>query len=545
MRDDSITLTRSDIGQFASVAFALFALIAALSYFYEGTLRPYTMILIALAALSLIAWALITPSEFVGFFTGRQARRGTVAVFSSVLVVGIISMAYLYVERQVITFDLTETREFTLSDSTRRIVERLPRDLRIIGFYSAENIAVREMDDQFWRQYEVLSDGRIQRIFIDPVEQPAVAETFGAQDGDIFIAFVDDDGELIPQSISYVPMIDKHERDMSLAINRLLQQGSFAAFFDISHGQRSLRDTSSSGLSIAGELLGLNGWRVVEFDLRDLVANDQPIPDEASVVILSRPRQPFAPATIDALDDYLQRGGSLFIMADPVFADTGFLLADSAFNAYLWESWGIRALDAVVVELMPGLDNPSPLDVVSIQIFDSPITANVNLPDEPDSYAMFRLARALEISDTPPVNNGRAVLSSNMSYAETDLVALGLRDEYQFDEGEDVPGPHTLVGFAVDSETNGRIVLVGDSDFATDGQIGAPPGNAQLFFGSLNWLTEFEERITFGFQPSAIAPPTIFISPSQLDQVTFFVIFLVPGLTLIFGAGVWMYRRRR
>jgi hypothetical protein len=300
-QDEQIRLSRGDIGQFASIAFALFSLLSILAYFYEGEVRPYTLVLMGFAGLSLVIWAAITPREFIGFVTGRQARRGTIAVFSSFLMLGLVMMFYIYVERQVFTADLTETRNFTLTDSSRQIIERLPADLRIIGFYSAENIAVRELDDQYWRQYEVLSRGRIQRMYIDPIEQPAMAETYGAVDGDVFIALADSDGNIIPSTISYVPIVDKHERDMSYAINRLLQQGSFAAFFDTSHGQRSLRDTSTNGLSIVGELLNLNGWRVVEFDLKELAANNQPIPDEASVIVLARPREAFSPTIIDMI----------------------------------------------------------------------------------------------------------------------------------------------------------------------------------------------------------------------------------------------------
>jgi hypothetical protein len=232
-------------------------------------------------------------------------------------------------------------------------------------------------------------------------------------------------------------------------------------------------------------------------------------------------------------------------MADPVFSSDGFLLEDSLFNTYLWENWGIRALDAVVVEFVTGAYNPTPLDAISAIIFDSPITAGVNLEDDPDSTTLLRLARAIDVSVNPPVNNGSAIMSSDYSYGETDLAALGLNEDYIFDENEDIIGPMTLVGFAFNADTNGRIVLIGDSDFAADGQIGSPPGNAQLFFGAMNWLTQFEESITFGFSQSAIAPPTIFVSPAQLDQVTFLVIFIIPGLMIALGTGIWFYRSRR
>jgi ABC-type uncharacterized transport system involved in gliding motility auxiliary subunit len=540
-----VRISRADLGQFSSILFALFGFLSILAYFYEGELRPYNIVMIAVSVIFLVLWVLISPSGFVGFITGRQIRYGTSALISSFLVISILTMTYIYVERQVIAYDLTETGSFTLGNTTQQIIDRIPIGMRIIGFYSAENIAVRELDDQYWRQYEIMSNGKIQRLYIDPVEYPAMVEAYNAEDGDVFIALVDETGEIINSTISYVPMEGRHERDMSYAINRLLQQGTFSAFFDTSHGQRNLRDTSSAGISIAGQLLELNGWRVVEFDLKELAENDVPIPDQADVIILSRPREAFTQPIIDLIDDYLARGGSLLILTDPVLANEGFLLENSEFNQYLWSNWGIRALDVVVVEFLPGLNMPTPLDAISYQVFDSPITAGINIEEDPNSRTHFRLARAIDVSDSPPVNNGRAVQSSAYSYGEVNLPALGLNDEYEYDEDEDIVGPLTLVGFAINAETDGRIVLMGDSDFMSDGFIGSPEGNAYLFVGALNWLTKFEESITFGYSQTSLAQPTIFISPAQLDQVTFFVIFLVPSIVLLGGLGTWLYRSRR
>jgi ABC-2 type transport system permease protein len=544
MQDD-IRYTRADLGQVASFAFGFFALMAFIATLYEGQVENYIIVLIVLAGLGLAGWVILAPQEFISTITGRGARRGTVAVFATLLFVGIVVMFYILVERQVLTFDLTEGGDFTLSDTTVEVVERLNRDIRIIGFYSAANIAVRDLDDQYWRQYEVISDGRITRQYIDPVEQPALAAAYEAQDGDVFIAFEDENGEIVEDSIAYVPIETAQEREMTQAINRLLQQGNFAAFFDVSHGQRRLDDTSGAGLTITANLLGLNGWRVVEFDLKDLVENDQPIPDEASVVILARPREAFPPETIATLDDYLDRGGSVFILADTTFGEGGFLAEDSPFNDYLWQNWGLRVLDAIIVQQDPNIDTPTPLDVISFQVFDSPITSLINIPQELDSFAQFRIARPIAIDDTPPVNNGVAVLTSPASYAETNVADVGLNDSYEFNQGEDLPGQQAVVAFGIDSATEGRVLVIGDSDFLSDGQIQQPPGNALLFVGALNWLSDFDEQVEFGFTTGAVAPPTIFVSPNQLDQINVFVLIIVPGLALLLGAGMWYVRSRR
>ena len=543
-RDDQVTFTRGDLGLIASFVFAFFALLSIVAFIYEGEFESYITVLVVLAVVGLVGWVVLMPREVVDFVTGRQARQGTLAIFSTVLFTGIVVMFYIFIERQVITFDLTEAQSYTLSDTTEAIIDRINRDIRIIGFYSAQNLSLRELEDQYWRQYEVVSDGRITRQYIDPIEQPAIADAYNAEDGDVFLAFVGDDGNVLPSTISFVPITDKQERDMSTAISRLLQQGNFTAYFDVGFGQSSLTDGSAGSLSIALQLLSFEGWQTVEFDLGEGASLGRDIPDDASVVVLANPTEQYPQAVVDMLDRYLAQGGALYILADVDFTGVGFLSEGSILDEYLWQNWGLRAMEAVVVDDAP-IDSPSPLDVMSFQIYDSPITAGVNVPEEPDSNTQFRLARPIQVDDTPPVNNGQAILSSPYSYAETNLTEVGLNDSYAYDEGEDIPGQMVTVAFAENADTGGRVLMVGDSDFATNGQIRTPIGNGLLFVGAINWLSSYDEQVTFGFETGAIAPPTIFISPDQLDQINFILFIFIPGFVLLIGASVWYVRSRR
>ena len=67
------------------------------------------------------------------------------------------------------------------------------------------------------------------------------------------------------------------------------------------------------------------------------------------------------------IDRYLQNGGSLFIMADVLFNENPFLKEDGSFNGYLWENFGLRALDAAVVDL--AVSGQTALDVISAYTF--------------------------------------------------------------------------------------------------------------------------------------------------------------------------------
>ena len=231
----------------------------------------------------------------------------------------------------------------------------------------------------------------------------------------------------------------------------------------------------------------------------------------------------------------------------------------SPFNAYLWENWGIRMIDAVVVD--PSASYATPLDIASSAVYDSPITANINT--DANAFTEFRTARAIEVSETPPVNNGRLISSSQLdeaqgtlSYGETDFETLARSGAFEPDPENDISGPLTTAAFAFDAETNGKIVLVGDSDFVTNGLIvsggdnatGGPAftGNTHLFLNGIGWLTDFNEQVRFEPRGVGGALPFILVSVETLDQIAFVTLFCdardcaIPGRRRVVLAGATM-----
>ncbi len=545
--NEQVIITRGNVGQAASFIGITALLIAVLGAFWQGDTSGIIPLLIAIGVLGIVVWVAATPQEFIGFITGRQARRGTVAFFSVILVIGILAVAYIITERAVITLDMTNAQDFSLSAESKRVLAAVNRPIRITGFFSPARVQSQEINDSIFRLYQSETNGLISRAYYDPIQQAAIAELFRAQDGEVFISYLNADGTVDVPSISYVPLLDKQERDMTQAIARLLATGNFTVYFSFGHGELSIADELGTGLSNAYELLRANGLNVFTLNLKVIAENSTSIPENADAIVIVRPQEQFGQPVIDVLDEYLARGGSIFVMADALVSSAPFLAENSTFNQYLWENWGIRMLDAVVVD--PVVSDPTPLDIFSYAISDSQITANIDPASNEQSATHFHIARAIEVSETPPAFNGSLIRSSEFSYGETDLERLLQTNNYEFNEGVDREGPQTTVAFAYradeDGERNGEILLVGDSDFVTNGRLGSPIGNAYLFTDGIGWMTDFDDQVRIGSQAFGVAPPLIFVSPSQLDQIAFVTLFLMPGLTLALGAGIWFFRSRR
>ncbi|MDX1995719.1 MAG: Gldg family protein [bacterium] len=538
MRESSpLTLTRADIGQWVGFLGGAALLIALLGLIWQQGFSPFILIAFGIGVVGVLLWALLAPSEFMAFVTGRQARYSTVALFSTLLLLGIVVLVYILLQRSALTADLTEGRRFTLSETTLEIVSRVQRPMRIVGFYSPRTLEQRTVDDQFFRLYETASNGLITREYIDPVAQPTIAERFNVvNDGDVFVTFLNINGESDAAAAQYVPRTTRQERDMTEAISRLLLGGNYVIYFDNSLDQLSPQDTSQQGISSIVSLIREYGLVALPLNLQDLVEAGQPIPQDASALVMARPSSDPTPEMIALIDEYMARGGALFLTAD---VQSNFMRPGSAFNEYIWQNYGLRMLDAVVVDEVASAETQ--LDIYPAITADSEITASITV----ENPTNFSIARAIEVNTSPPVSNGWAIQSSEASYGETDLITLLQNDTWAYNEGVDIPGPLTTVAWARNESNGASVLLVGDSSFLTNGLIGNPAGNAALFSSGLLWMSGAGEAVTFTPEPTITGQPIIFTDARTLDFIAAVTGLVMPGIMLVLGGLVWYHRSRR
>lgn len=542
MRNDSIIITRGQIGQWASYIGGTSLLLGLVGLIWQGGLSPIIIGLILIGVLGIALWAVIAPQEFTGFFTGRQTRYGTMAVFGTLILIGIVATMYVILQRSVITMDMTEGLRFSISNETQQILRRIERPIRITGFYSPRMLQMRELDDQFFRLYETATNGLISREYVDPNEQPSVAARYSmSYDGQVFISYVNTDGTIDFSSLMPLPRTESQERDMTEAIARLLLSGTIKVYFEVGHGELDIRDGEQRGLSGINNGIQASGLITLPLDLTNLASTGGDVPLDAAAIIMVRPTTDLSDGEIAVLDRYLKAGGALFIMADVLYNQDAFLRQDGAFNQYLWNNFGLRALDAVIVDA--GASAQTPLDIISAAIFqDNQITQRM---DSENSPAVFSLSRVVEVNEDPPDNvpNGRVIMSSTQSYGETNLQALGETNSYAYDEGQDLVGPLASAVWAYNEQTGGKILLVGDSDWVTNGLV-STEGNAILFTDGLSWLTGFGEQVSFMPQTFTTGLPVVFLDGATLDLIAFVTVILMPGIVLATGLIVWTRRMR-
>jgi hypothetical protein len=521
---------------------------------------------VLLGAAALIAWMMVAPDELRAWLTGRQTRYGTTSVLVTIVFVGAVAYAYVLADQANLTADLTAVQRYTLNPPSLQTIEQLKARgfrVRIVGFFSRSKLREEESADLLLRQYVAAGDGAIEVQYIDPDERPDLAERYGYQadfDGRFLLTLLDENGEPRPRDTvtegevqtRYFTLYlgNASERDITTGLKTIVSAGAFKVYFTVGHAERDLTQANDDGISRLFVSLDGQGIAVATLDL----AQVESVPDDADAVLIVGPWQDFTQPEVDRLAAYLAKGGRVGIFVDPPQVEAAisgapgndFLRADGPLAAYLWDEFGVRALDALVIETKPELVNGS--EWIPILNSIAPHTIMNDVRDEP-IYSRF--VRPLEVVETPSERQNAYVrepllFTSELSYAETALDDF-MAGRIAYDPQEDRPGP-LLVGVTVrrqlefQSEVQPRLVILGDSDIFKNEYVKQIPGNVFLWTDVIDWLTGFSQVVSF----TPVNDPTLLtltISAEERNTIAVITMLLLPGAVLITGGLVWWYRQ--
>ena len=499
----------------------------------------------------------------------RSAREGANLGITALLLLAVLVGVNYVANRRNATWDLTAGGQFSLSPQTIRILEELDRDLRLVVL-DQPRAAGRTIE--LFERYADRS-GRVAWEVIDQEAEPARARAYQAT-AEAGIPF----GTVVVESGGRQERVTApQEQDITNAIVKILKGETKKVYFTTGHQERSLEESGTGGLSAIGSRLEESNYEVAELALLEHVEDGEVrIPEDAAVVVVAGPRLDLLAAEAAALAGHVRAGGKAMLLLDP--PDPPGIPDDRDELTGLASEFGATPAGDVVIDAsgvgqLFGFGVEVPL---AASYGFHPITRGfVN------AATVFPLAQSLVA--TPPDELPRSmrlselVLSSDVSWGEDDRdeletgeVAAGederagpLRLAYAVHvptgeqsaageagtEEQDPPQPATEPEADPDGEpaeepaadAEGRLVIVGDSDFVGNNLALAPLGNADLFLNMVNWLTEDEDLIAI--RPRSAEDRRITMTSAQVRNVVLLSLVFLPGFFLIWGVTVWWSRR--
>jgi ABC-type uncharacterized transport system involved in gliding motility auxiliary subunit len=500
---------------------------------------------LALAGLAVTAIYAASQWRDIGrSFGGRNVKYGSMA-FGGVLmfIVLLVGANYLGVRHNKI-WDLTSSQQFSLSDQTTKILAGLKQPLVIRVFFDSSDQSggnqKKALEDQL--SLYAYASKQVTVQYIDAVKDPIQSKQFDIQS--------------VPTTVfEYGGKTERAtggrtESDFTNALKKLLEGKTKKAYFAAGHGEHDLEGTDPRGYAGAVSALKEDNFESAKV----VIAQEGKVPDDATVLIVAGPKTDYSTPEIDALKAYLAHGGKLFLMLDPQEKLDSPPLTNLIALA---KDWGIEVGSNIVIDVSG----------VGRQIGAGP-TVPIGMPARP----IHPIAEKAEVAavlpfarSATPITGGtngktaqKVLETSPKSWAESNLKDLFDTKEprkepkLEVDKG-DIAGPVTIMsavsaaaadapaGAAPDApKPETRVVVVGDSDFASNAALGAQ-GNRDWFLNSASWLAQQENLISIRAKDPG--DRRLQLTADQSQRIFWLTIAVIP--LLLVGNGFWVWWKRR
>jgi ABC-type uncharacterized transport system involved in gliding motility auxiliary subunit len=489
--------------------------------------QPYYSWLAIAGLVCTLLYMLSQWREIGQMFAGRQARFGSLALASIVVVVAILAAINYLGTRHDKRWDLTTAKQFSLSDQTRKVLQDLKEPVHVKVFARSDDFQrFRDRLDEY--KY---ASKQVDVEYLDPEKKPALAQQYGITAlGTVVFEYHGRNEKATSDG----------EQELTNALIKVIQGRQPKVYFTTGHGEKDTTSADRTGYNTISSALTSDNFVVDKL----VLAQQKDVPADADVLVIAGPQTDFLQPEIDMLKAYLAKGGKAFIMLDPVLKPGQ--MQPTGLQALLMD-WGITADNDVVLDVsgmgrLIGADESIPVAAC----YPPPaITQNFLL------HTAYPLARSMTPSDGG-VNGHTAqsiVETSRSSWGEMDLKALSSGQPAKADD-DDKKGPVSLAAAVSAPAADGvekdgkkpetRVVAFGDSEFPSNAFLGVQ-GNRDLFLNTVNWLAQQENLIAI--RPRDAEDRRITLTADQQTRIFYLTVLIVPGLILLAGVQTWWRRR--
>lgn len=486
----------------------------------------------------------------------RNLQLGTVALIVLSVLVGWFGTS---VQGRL---DLTADKIFTLSDGTESILDGLD-DLLTIELYQSKDqpvqvdLVARDVND-FLDDFSGKSGGKVKLVKRYPDKDAAAARmaqlagvppvqfniqtSSGLEIKNGYLGLVltyADRREIIP----FIRSIDGFEyRVATLAFNMLQQDTNRKSVgFMVGHGEKTIREDFNS----------LGGLLAQQYDLSEITGDVDGLAaiKDLDVLIIPGPTQQMPAEVYQAVDEYLASGGKVMLLVDPVIVDVQNLIAvPNQFNfGDFAAKYGIEVQDNLVFDVRShetlqfgSVFRPYPFWVRSATA-DRKVAGDVDSVLIPWPSSVARTESQVGQAEFIPIIRTSPFATADYAYGDVrpDSPQLDISGRQLF-ENDLAMAVETRV--ANGSGEASRLIVVGDSDWLTDGLVNRAQENMALGLNLIDWLAQ-EDALAEIRSKVITTRALIFSSATHRQAVQYANIAGVPLAFVILGLLRYLKRR--
>jgi len=492
-------------------------------------------------------------------------KRGDL-VITIIFVIGILAVVNFFSYQIFTRLDLTQNNIYSISEVSKRSVSELDDVLRI-KIYFSDNLPSKytNLESQvrdFLSEYVSYSSGQVKIESINPKELDNAQQklsrlqipqmrfnvmkegSYQVSTGYMGIAVqYGDESEAIP----VVKSTNNLEYKITTAIKKVTQKDMPSVGLVTSHGSLT---AAKEELKTAKEKLN-DIYQVREVDL-----TSEEVPDGVKTLILPGPKEKLASEQLEKLDSFVMKGGSLLLLVDGVKIEDGLVATqnDTGIND-LVNSYGLELNQNVVLD-----DSCGRVAFNSgMFTFQSQYPAWVKITSEnfnQDNVAVSDLESvtlpwpsSVEIIGTSSDQYITLAQSTSESWVQKEQYELRPNSDFSPEDTQQrkmavMTSGELKSAYSDQSTEQGKVVLVGDSDFVKDRFLSQSKDNMVFLQNLVDSVTLDEDLIKIRSK-QVTDRPLEDISAVAQTAVKYFNIFGLPVVVVIFGLIRYYTRKRR
>ncbi len=428
---------------------------------------------------------------------------------SMLLVLGIVALVFLLSRQYFLRFDLTEDKQFTMSRATKTILRDLDDPVTVKAYFTGKLPAdferVKTDFQNLLIEYNNISKGKVNYQVIDPgkdqaTEQEAmqngiqpvlinVREKDEASQKKAFMgALVEygDQKEVIP----FISQGSAMEYDLTTAIKKISVKDKPSLGVIQGHGEPALNQMAQVVQDLS-----------IIYTIENLDLSKEPvIPQRFQAIMLVSPADSIPPDQYARMDDYLSKGGKVFVAVNAVHGDLSTASGSAApHNVFQWlNTYGITIDPSFIIDA-----SCAKVTVQQQRSSFFSFATQINFPYIPlvNKFPEHPITKGLEavlFQFASPIRYAADASGSFIPLVTTSEKAGTQQAPVYFDvqkqwTAADFPLSHLVIGGiaeGVKGNQDAKLVVFSDSDFFVSEQGNVNPDNVSLVVNTIEWLCD-------------------------------------------------------
>lgn len=462
-------------------------------------------------------------------FRGKSFKYGFNLFIIIMLVATIIAVANIIIASFNIKIDLTFDKNFTLSQTTNNVVNKINKDVTIYWLIDEPQLYqlnqntdmplpmdyIKELVlqyDKFSKVNVYLKNLDDDPGFIKKIDPKGVLNPPPAFGDFVFIS-----GDKI-KKMAFADTIDTSdenstgtliERKITTKIKEITSENIPVLYYSSGHGEIDFR-LDYNYLNYIFDQFG--------YEVKELPSNQ--IPSDTDLILFAGPSSDISQDEASRYKDYFKKGGRGVFL----FKTDSLNRKLNNFNSVLKE-FNVSVNNDFVKE------NDSAFKSGSFMM--EKITANQITPELLDSKVYLTSSRSLNILNVKDENIVNETLVKTSAKAEGQV------------EGKTITGNIPL--FVASEKTNGTVqtkaLISGNFDFLSDNFYNQGTMGYDLFFQSMTWVSDIKNAEQLDIASRTYYRIGMDMSDQTKQIVTIIIAAVIPALIIILGLVIWLRRR--